>query len=101
MENRSLTLFSDSQAAIDSLKRGGVGRIKHVALRVLFLSSLIKNKLIEVKKVAGEVNVSDILTKHVPRNVLHKLLSLLALNTSWSLDVSEKGVREEDSFVNE
>jgi hypothetical protein len=44
---------------------------------VLFLSSLVKNGTIAIRKVPGEKNVSDLLTKHVTQAVLKTLLPLL------------------------
>jgi ribonuclease HI len=75
--SKSCTVYSDSQAALDALRRGGVGRIKHVSIRVLFLSSLVKNGTIAIRKVPGEKNVSDLLTKHVTQAVLKVLIPLL------------------------
>ncbi len=39
MAVQKLMICSDSQAAIDGLIRGGVGRLKHIAIRALFLTT--------------------------------------------------------------
>jgi len=90
----TVTMHSDSQAALDALHRGGVNKMKHIAIRSLFLSSLVKSGVVVVKKVKGEDNVADILTKHVPSTILMKLLGFLPLVLVWSTK-TKAGVDEE------
>ena len=77
---RILAVFSDSQAALDSLVRGGVGRMRHVGMRALFMQELVKRKMVSVRKVKGEENCADLLTKHLAATVITKLLGLLPLS---------------------
>jgi hypothetical protein len=75
-----VVVHSDSHAALDGLVRGGVGRLKHIGTKSLFLQELVKNKTVSLRKIKGDVNVADILTKHVPEKVLTTLLALLPVS---------------------
>jgi hypothetical protein len=75
-----VVVHSDSQAALDGLVRGGVGRLKHIGIKSLFLQELVKNKTVSLRKIKGDVNVADILTKHVPEKVLTTLLALVPVS---------------------
>jgi hypothetical protein len=59
----NLTLFTDSaSAAAVSVKRG-LGRLKHMNIRQLWLQDAVRNKELEVKHMSGDDNVSDMFTK--------------------------------------
>jgi hypothetical protein len=66
------------------VKRGGVGKMRHISLRCLFLSDLERQGVIKVKKVLGTNNPPDVLTKHVDFATRCHLLSLLGVECQWS-----------------
>jgi len=69
-----LVLFSDSKAGIDHLSRLGTGKLKHLQLRAAFLQQLIHRKEVNIRKVLGAANISDLLTKAVAPSTLWTLL---------------------------
>jgi hypothetical protein len=57
-----MCLYIDSSAARGILSRRGVGRLRHLNCRVLWLQNLVGEKLLVVKAVLGAINPSDIAT---------------------------------------
>jgi hypothetical protein len=81
-----LTLYSDSKAALDNLVKQGVGRMKHISIRALYLQEITRRKIINIAKVPGVDNVSDLLTKSVTHAVHAKLMERLPVDmSSWTL----------------
>ena len=60
-----MCLYLDSSAAIGILSRKGVGRLRHLGCRVLWLQDLVCQKLFLVTSVLGAVNPADIATKRL------------------------------------
>jgi hypothetical protein len=67
-----MTVESDSSAAISSQLRGGMGRMKHVELRHMFMQQLVKEKRMKLRKIPGEENSSDLGTKYLERLTFEK-----------------------------
>lgn len=76
-------LYSDSQPASDALKKGGVGRMKHMGLRCLFINSLVHDGILSVYKIRGEVNPADFMTKHIDQTTRLRLMTLLSFKIDW------------------
>ena len=86
-----LTAYTDSKTALDNLHRQGVGKIKHVSIRALYLQEITRRKIIGIVKVAGCDNIADILTKSVTPAVHAKLLELLPVDVaSWTVSDTTK-----------
>ena len=60
-----LRVHIDSSAAIGICKRSGIGKIRHLDTRLLWIQDLVRNGTIEVIKVAGTINPADLMTKHL------------------------------------
>ena len=58
-----VSLCMDSSAARAIAKREGVGKIKHLDLRVCFMQSAVKKKLLSMKCVHADVDLADLGTK--------------------------------------
>eukprot|EP00969_Alexandrium_andersonii_P126738 5600827-Alexandrium_andersonii.AAC.1 len=56
---------TDSEAARLHVKRPGVGKIRHLDVRVLFLKDLNERGTVEFRRVEGSLNLADVLTKAV------------------------------------
>ena len=56
---------TDSSAAMGISKRRGLGKVRHIELNQLWLQEKVNNKEIEIRKVKGEDNIADALTKHL------------------------------------
>ena len=77
MEAR-LRIWTDSSAAIGICGRQGLGKLRHVDTRSLWLQQKLRDGTLEVRKVRGDVNPADVFTKHLPcEQKVHDLLRLL------------------------
>ena len=56
--------MTDSSAAKGIVNRVGCGKVKHLEARQLWIQDAVRRKVIEVKKVGREINISDALTHH-------------------------------------
>ena len=67
-----LRVNTDSSAAKSIASRRGCGKVRHLEVRELWLQDRVAKGELQVKKVRGEDNLADILTKHVGREILDK-----------------------------
>ena len=74
-----MVLCTDSSAARSFASRGGLGKIRHMEVKWLWLQGEIKRGAVEVHKVKGTENPADILTKYLRREELAKALSRMDL----------------------
>ena len=58
-------VYTDSSSAKALAQRRGVGRLKHVDLRHLWVQACVRQKLIRLKKVGTQNNVADLNTKNL------------------------------------
>ena len=56
-------MHSDSSGAIAIAQRLGVGSVKTLETKTLWLQEKLRDKLLAIVKVAGKVNVADVGTK--------------------------------------
>ena len=56
---------SDSSAALAMSQRVGLGKVRHIDIHMLWIQERVQRGDIILKKVGGENNISDALTKHV------------------------------------
>ena len=64
-EDSTVRVRVDSSAAIGICKRTGVGRIRHLDTRLLWVQELVRSGALLVEKVPGEDNPADLMTKHL------------------------------------
>jgi hypothetical protein len=62
---RMIRLKLDSSGAVSFTHRQGIGNIKHLAVRHLWLQELVEKSLVRVQKIPRDVNVADMMT-HPP-----------------------------------
>ena len=58
-----LVVYSDSTATISQHSKMGLGRMKHVELRFLFVKDLVKREKLSLCKILGTDNPADLGTK--------------------------------------
>ena len=71
------TLHTDASAAIGIASRQGLGRIRHLATTDLWLQQRVKHRDLIIKKISGDLNPSDLLTKVLDSKRMHFLLELM------------------------
>ncbi len=67
-----LRVNTDSSAAKSIASRRGCGKVRHLETRELWLQDRVARGDLEIRKVRGEDNIADILTKHVGKDLLDK-----------------------------
>ena len=65
-----LMIFSDSSTAKSISMRRGLGKVRHIEVCQLWVHQEVYNGRMDIVKVKGENNISDILTKHVDNQTL-------------------------------
>ena len=61
-----MRIWTDSSAAKAVAKRRGLGKLRHVELKWLWVQDMVKEGRVQLQTVRGEENVADHLTK--PKN---------------------------------
>ena len=75
--NARLRVWTDSSAAIGICSRQGLGKLRHLDTHTLWIQQAVRTKRIDLRKVLGEENPADLLTKHsLSRERLEKLIDL-------------------------
>ena len=59
-------VWTDSSATMGICSRQGLGKLRHVDTRSLWVQQRVRDGSIELRKVRGEVNPADLFTKHLP-----------------------------------
>jgi len=61
-----LTVLTDAMATLAFTQKTGVGRMRHLAIREMFVQEQVQKGLVTVRRVSGDENPADMLTKHMP-----------------------------------
>ena len=69
-----IMLGTDSSAAKSFTVRRGLGRMRHIEVRFLWLQSEVLKKTVKVVKVKGEDNPADLMTKYLGEKDISKCL---------------------------
>ena len=59
-----LRVWTDSSAAIGICQRQGLGKVRHLDTQTLWIQQAVRAGKVDLRKVAGESNPADLLTKH-------------------------------------
>ena len=70
-------VWTDSSAAMGICGRQGLGKLRHIDTRSLWVQQRLRVGDLELRKVRGEVNPADLFTKHLPSG--EKIADLLML----------------------
>ena len=73
-QTAALQLSSDSQSTLNHTLRRGVGRIKHLELRYLWLQDELRAGRLQLKHIGSVVNPADLLTKAMTKGRMEYLL---------------------------
>ena len=88
-------LFTDSSAAKSFVSRKGLGKMKHLEIRDLWLQREVGLGKVIVNKVAGPRNPADLMTKFLKRWEIDLRLKLMGIRVKWETeDPSSKVIRE-------
>jgi hypothetical protein len=76
-----LRCHSDSTAALGTAGRRGLGRVKHLELRTLWIQSEVSQKKLLLQKISTGLNPADLGTKHLPSASFENCVSMVGLRT--------------------
>ena len=88
-----LVVYSDSTATISQHSKMGLGRMKHVELRFLFVKDLVKREKLSLCKVLGTDNPPDLGTKVLDEATHRYLCHLVGLRPVKQVVEEVKGYR--------
>jgi hypothetical protein len=71
-------LYTDSSAALGIAKRAGIGKVRHLRTQGLWVQEVRVSGRIAYKKVLGEKNPSDLLTKYMTADLSKRHLDAIA-----------------------
>ena len=74
-----LRLWTDSSAAVGICSRQGLGKLRHLECTSLWIQQRIRHGELEVRKIAGDFNPTDLYTKYLESKAkIEQLVSLFA-----------------------
>ena len=76
-------LYTDSSAAKSFVSRTGLGRMKHLEIRDLWLQQEVGLGRVVVDKVDGTRNPADLMTKYLKRWEIEVRLRLMGIRIKW------------------
>ena len=62
--NLPIRVWTDSSAALGICSRQGLGKLRHIDTHTLWVQQAVRSRRIEGKKIPGDRNPADLLTKH-------------------------------------
>ena len=75
----SSEVFTDSAAALGISQRAGIGKVRHLRTQGLWVQEARLSGRLQYRKVLGTKNPSDILTKHVPADLLERHIETMGM----------------------
>ena len=73
-------VYTDSSSAKSIAQRRGVGRLKHLDIRLLWIQGFVKERFLRLKKIATVDNVADLNTKNLTSTRRQYLFSLVGMS---------------------
>ena len=73
----SAIVHCDASAALGIVNRQGLGKLRHINVRYLWLQEKVRMKELDVLKVAGTSNPADLMTKNLDAATMWKHLEVL------------------------
>ena len=87
-----LVLNTDSEAAKSFVCRRGLGRMRHIEVRELWLQEEVRKGKVVVKKVAGVENPADLMTKFLSKSEVVEKLKMMSIQWKDRREALSKGV---------
>ena len=75
-----LTLEVDATAAIGIIHRRGLGKVRHVDVQELWCQKAVKDGRFKVRKVEGQLNTADLMTKPLGRKNIEDHLARMGFS---------------------
>ena len=72
-------IHTDSTAGKGIAQRNGIGKVRHLDTKYLWIQSVVKDRLVELVKILGKVNPADVGTKFLSVSFMRPLLEKIGL----------------------
>ena len=76
-----IRVVTDSSACSGICGRTGLGKVKHMAIQMLWLQDVVRRGAVEMKRVRGDVNAADLMTKFLSRSKIDEHVQCLGFRT--------------------
>ena len=86
-----LRVGTDASAAKSLASRRGAGKARHIEVRWYWLQEEVRTGRVILKKVSGEWNPADLMTKYLNSKTIGLRLGALGLEAQWVRDEGESG----------
>lgn len=73
-----IKVWSDSSACRGMCQRTGIGKVKHMAVQMLWLQDAVRKRLLDLGAVRGACNPADLMTKHLTRLKIDEHMTCLS-----------------------
>ena len=93
VEEQWVELGTDSSAAKSFVARRGLGKMRHIELRDLWLQQEVAEGKVKVVKVRGDLNAADLTTKILNNAEIVFRLTLMGFRVEWQKEGAGKGQR--------
>ena len=80
---QELQLHTDSSAAKSFVSRKGLGKMKHLEIRDLWLQREVSLGKVVVNKVDGKKNPADLMTKYFRKEEIEERLQSMGIRIQW------------------
>jgi hypothetical protein len=87
----SIRLMVDSSSAKSMMSRLGVGRVRHLETRLLWMQQLVRDGTIIVKWIPGVSNPADVLTKPKCWSDISRLTTVVGLRFDVRIKATSRG----------
>ncbi len=78
-----IRLHTDSSAAKSFACRRGLGRMRHIDTKCLWLQAAVNDRQVLVSKIAGVRNPANVLTKYLGADSLNRECSMMGVSLQW------------------
>ena len=74
-----VVMYSDASAGRSMVFRKGIGRVRHLETKYLWIQDVVREKRLQLLKVKGTSNPADIGTKYLSLNEMSGLLESMGV----------------------
>ena len=92
-------IYADSSAALGIAARQGIGKVRHLRTQSLWVQEVRATGRLSYKKVLGTKNPADVLTKHVPGDLLDRHLETIRAEIVGGRAESAPQLNSVESYV--
>lgn len=94
-------VYADSSAALGIVQRTGNGKVRHLRVQALWVQEVRCSRRLGYKKVLGTRNPADVLTKHVPKELLNTHLLVVGVDVRGGRAESAPTLDELEMYTEE